>query len=372
MPNNPMVNDNMVCRRNSMKHKLFPLGNHSLADSPTQRVHMQITFALVLLIALLSLSPEVGHATNYFLSAEETYSADSTLPTSIYQPENGDGATNAGHRTGRTRSVTGNPKGSKVLEWQTTSTGWIGGPNPPNQADILNYLKYGVTPPNGGTLYLGTFVKFIRMNGVNVWTVGADNFDKAIELVGSAYRWTLNFGVRSQSGPANSWNVFITNPNENGYGDFNLSCEYYDNYWQNYNGYGGGVRPEYTPCQQPIMSNPYYPMSYDRWYSIVLKVTFSSTNTGEVSVWVDGTQVLRYTGIKTCGVSTCVHERLQLGGTYSQPRYAGPAHKRQLDALVVTDDLTYLQNNGYFSAPQNSGGGSGVLPPPSPTNLRVQ
>lgn len=364
-----MVNDNMVSRRNSMKHKLFPLGNHSLADSPTQRVHMQITFALVLLTALLSLSPEIGHATNYFLSAEETYSADSALPASIYQPENGDGATNAGHRTGRTRSVTGNPKGSKVLEWQTTSTGWIGGPNPPYQADILNYVNYGSTPPNGGTLYLATFVKLIRINGIDVWTVGGDNFDKAIELVGPNYRWTLNFGIRDQPGPAHSWNIFVTNPNP---GHFNPSCEYFDNYWQNYNGYGG-AHNDSRPCQ-PTMSNPYYPMSYERWYAVVFKVTFSGTTSGEVSLWINGTQVMRYTNIITCGTSagSCAHSRPQLFGTYSQPRYAGPAHKRQLDALVVTDDLTYLQNNGYFSPPQDSGGGSGALPPPSPTNLRVQ
>lgn len=365
-----MVNDNTVSRRNSMKHKLFPLGNHALTDPQTQRMRVQITIALILLTALLSLSPEIGHATNYFLSAEETYSSDSALPTSIYQPETGDGATDTAYRTGRTRSVTGNPKGSKVLEWQTTSTGWVGGPNPPYQPDILNYVNYGITPPNGGTLYLATFVKMIRMNGVNVWTVNADNFDKAIELVGSAYRWTLNFGNRSQSGPTNSWNVFITNPNQNGYGDFNMSCEWFDNYWQNYNGYGGAA-PDSTPCQ-PTMSNPYYAMAYDRWYSMVLKITFSSTNTGEVSVWVNGTQVVRYTGIKTCGVSTCSHTRFQLWGTYSQPRYAGPAHKRQLDALVVTDDLAYLQNNGYFSAPQDSGGSSSTPPPPAPTNLRVQ
>lgn len=358
-----------IARRNSMKHNSSSHEHQALADRYTLRIQKPTTFRLVLLTALLSLPPGIGHATNYFLSAEENYSSDSALPTSIYQPETGDGATDTAYRTGHTRSVTGNPKGSKVLEWQTTSTGWVGGPNPPYQPDILNYLTYGITPPNGGTLYLATFVKLIRINGINVWTVGADNFDKAMELVGSAYRWTLNFGNRSQSGPANSWNVFITNPDQNGYGDFNLSCEWYDNYWQNYNGYGGAA-PDSKPCQ-PTMSNPYYPMSYDRWYSIVLKVTFSSTNTGEVSVWVDGTQVVRYTGIKTCGLSTCSHTRLQLWGTYSQPRYAGPSHKRQLDALVVTDDLTYLQNNGYFSPPPDNGGGS-TAPPPAPTNLRVQ
>lgn len=367
MLNIPAPSPLTIARRSSMKHKLFSLEHQALADLETQRVQAPIAFALVFLTVLLSLFPTMGHATNYFLSAEESYSSDSALPTSIFQPETGDGAIDTAYRTGHTRSVTGNPKGSKVLEWQTTSSGWVGGPNPPYQPDILNYLTYGTTPPNGGTLYLATFVKLIRINGIDVWTVGGDNFDKAMELVGPNYRWTLNFGIRDQPGPAHSWSIFVTNPNP---GHFNPSCEYFDNYWQNYNSYGG-AHNDSTPCQ-PTMSNPYYPMSYDRWYAVVFKVTFSGTTSGEVSLWINGTQVMRYTNIITCGTAatSCAHSRPQLFGTYSQPRYAGPAHKRQLDALIVTNDLTYLQNNGYFSPPQDSGGSTS--PPPAPANLRVQ
>lgn len=299
-----------------------------------------------------------SEATLFFLSDEENYSADSPLPSSIYI--RGSGFSPAQDQ-GYTRTASGNPKGSKILEWKTDVA---------NATDMFNDLQYGTRPPNGGTLYMAFFVKVIPVNGIQVWRSAGgssvEGFDKAIELVGPNYRWTLNFGIRAQNGPPSTWNIFVTNPNP---GHFNPECEVYDSYWQNFGGHGRGFS-ENNACQ-PNMGNPYYPMQYNTWYSVVFQVTFEGAKSGQVGMWINGTKVMQYTNIQTCGVSasSCSHLRPQLWGTYRQPAYDGPIHRRQIDAFVVTDDLSYLQGNGYFSTPQ---GGSGTQVPPAPINLRVQ
>ena len=179
-------------------------------------------------VALCGL-PKVAEAAIYFSTAEESYSADSALPSTIYN--RGSGFSPAQDQ-GYTRAMTGNPKGSNILEWKTDVA---------NGTDMFNELHYGTTPPNGGTLYMAFFFKAIRVNGVAVWPAaggGREGFDKAVELVGSNYRWTLNFGIRAQNGPANTWSIFVSNPVP---GHFNPECEVYDSYWQNFSGYGRGL-----------------------------------------------------------------------------------------------------------------------------------
>lgn len=316
---------------------------------------LYLTFVLMI---VFSFSSTAGAAI-YFKSDEENYSADSPLPTSYYLLGSG---FSPRQDQGYTRLGVGNPKGSKVLEWKTDVN---------NAHDMFNELKYQTTPPNGGTLYMAFFIKAIRVNGVAVWPAAGgerEGFDKALELYGPSYRWTLNFGIRAQDGPTNTWSIFVSNPSP---GHFNPECEVYDTYWQNFGGFGRG-RYEPSACQ-PNMGNPYFPMSYDQWYAVVFKVVFSGSKTGEIGMWINGTKVMQFTNIQTCGVaaSSCAHTRPQMWGTYDQPSYTGPIHKRQLDAFVVTDDLNYLQTNGYFSPP-SSGGSTATQPPPAPTNLVVR
>lgn len=276
------------------------------------------------------------------------------LPNPPFNPNTDAEPLNA---TGYTRAVTGNPKGGKVMEWGTSHVG---------QASMFNEVRYSTRPPNDGTLYWAGFVRFNRVNGVQIWpdpTPNNEGFDKAIELVGPAYRWTVNFGVRAQNEPAGRFSVFVGNPNP---GHFNPECEVYDSYWQNVNGYGRGLF-EANDCQ-PNMGNPFYAMEYDRWYAVVFGVKCSATNTGSITLWVNGTKILEYINIKTCGASPCVHDRLQLWGTYNQSNYNGPIHRRQVDAMLVADDLTLLQSNGYFADPTSSS----TTPPNSPRNLRIQ
>lgn len=318
---------------------------------------LKIWICLVGAMMVLSGFPMPADAAIYFSTAEETYSADSALPSTIYN--RGSGFAPAQDQ-GYSRAATGNPKGANVLEWKTDVA---------NATDMYNDLRYGTTPPNGGTLYMAFFFKALRVGGVSVWPSaggGREGFDKAVELFGPNYRWTLNFGIRAQNGPANTWSIFVSNPAP---GHFNPECEVYDTYWQNFSGYGRGLF-ESNACQAN-MGNPYFAMNYDQWYAVVFGVTFSGAKSGEIGMWINGTKVMQYTNIQTCGVdaASCVHTRPQVWGTYNQPSYNGPIHKRQLDAFVVTDDLAYLQSNGYFTAPQSN---SDSVAPAPPSNLRVQ
>ena len=320
-------------------------------------MYWNIVVSTLLVFIIIGAKP--SEATVFFISGEESIAADSALPSSSYSPQSG---YSPRQDQGYARATSGNPKGSKVLEWGTAIS---------NATDMFNAVNYQIQPSNGGTLYMGYFVKVIRVNGVQVWPDACggncEGTDKAIELVGTNYRWTMDFGIRSQNGPPGTWNIFVGNPNP---GHFNRECEAYDSYYQNFSGYGRGLF-ESNVCQ-PTMGNPYYALQYDQWYAVVFKVTFEGTKSGEVGVWINGTKVMQYTNIQTCGVSgpSCAHDRFQLWGTYRQPSYTGPVHKRQLDAFVVTDDLSYLQSNGYFTAPSQTS--ADVVPPVAPSGLVVK
>jgi hypothetical protein len=281
---------------------------------------MQLKLRLLTLsvvIVFLTTAPPTTAGT-YFQSNESSYADGAALPNPPYHPHT---SGNASQTTGHKRNT---PSGS-VLEWRTTQA---------NITDMFNEVAYQVRPPAYGTLTLDAVVQINRVDGVQVWpnsNGSSEGFDKAMELVGTSYRWTLNFGIRSQNGPPGTWNIFVTNPNP---GHFNPQCEVYDSYWQN-GAYGRGLF-EANACQ-PDLGKSYYAMLYDVPYRVQFTVNFASTNTGSITLWVNGTKVLEYLNIKTCN-SPCTHDHFQLWGTYHQPGYKGPAHTRYLSNLQISDD----------------------------------
>jgi hypothetical protein len=287
---------------------------------------------VVLSVIIPFLIADLSAATTYFESKENTYPAGSSLPNSIYHAKDTQPAANGFARVGPS------PIGPNVLAWATTK---------PNVTSMYNKVYYSQPPPPGGILYLAFFVKVNRDGGVSVWpsaTNEIEGFDKALELVGT-YRWSLNFGIRSQGGPANKWNIFVTNPDP---GHFNPDCELYDTYWQNASGYGRGKHEPHA-CQT-TMRDPFYAMDYERWYAVVYGVNFVTDRTGWDVLYINGTKVLDYKNIKTCE-SPCTHDRMNFWGTYNQPGYRGPVHSRYLAGVKVTDDFTSL--SGYLVDPLN-------------------
>lgn len=333
------------------------------------RAELSIGLWSLMLMGLLSAKSEAA-ATEFFESGEEALNADSPLPEPKWAPY-GDAWREC--RRGHVRAAADAPVGAQVIEFEALAACYTGAAEPNH--DIFNELRYDVPPPAGGTLYTGVFFRTGRVGGQNLWAdpnPGVETFDKAIELVGPNYRWTVNMGTRDHyysAGPEfdGKFSLFFGHPNPGHFNTESRHCgpgpagwEDYDSYWQNVNGYGGS-RPD-TECYPSNSAQPFW-MSYDRWYAIVTKVVFRSDDTGSIEAWIDGVQVLGLYDIQTCGSDPCQHDRAQLWGTYSQPDYQGPDHRRLIDALVITDDPTYLQVNGYFRAPGNAVAVDGGLAP---------
>lgn len=309
--------------------------------------------AATLAVASLAVTSEAS-ATLFFQSGEEALSADSPLPEPKWGPY--DDAWR-----GHVRAIADAVEGTRAIEFEALASCYVGTTD--TNHDTFNELRYDVLPPPGGTLYTGVFFRTARIGGRNLWSdpdQGVETFDKAIELVGPSYRWTVNMGTRDHYYSAASefdgkFSLFFGHPNPGHFNTEAYHCgpgpahwEDYDSYWQNMNGYGS-ARPN-TERYPSNSAQPFW-MSYDRWYSIVTKVVFRADDTGSVEAWIDGVQVLGIYDIQTCGAEPCDHARAQLWGTYSQPAYGGPDHRRLIDALVITDDPAYLQAGGYFRAP---------------------
>lgn len=327
-----------------------------------------VAFATAKLLAASDAS-----ATLFFQSGEETLAPDSPLPEPKWGPYN-DAWREC--RRGHVRALADAPEGARAIEFEALASCYVGTTDANH--DTFNELQYDVPPPAGGTLYTGVFFRTARIAGRNLWSdpdPGVETFDKAIELVGPSYRWTTNMGTRDHYYSAGSefdgkFSLFFGHPNP---GHFNTeayhcgpspqSWEDYDSYWQNMTGYGGS-RPD-TECYPNNPAQPFW-MSYDQWYSIVTKVVFRVDDTGSIEAWINGVQVLGVYDIQTCGAEPCEHTRAQLWGTYSQPAYGGPDHRRLIDALVVTDDPAYLQAGGYFRAPASAAFDAGPGPDAEP------
>lgn len=318
----------------------------------------------LIVLPLLLVWANLAQATIHFKSAEESYAVDSNVPNPPFVPQ----SANSWYQ-GHVRSAVLSGYGAKALEWETTGD--------PAQTDFLNEINLTTVPTGAGPYYFGFVFKPIRVGGVNVWANPDGNdeaFDKAIEIVGLGWRYTVDFGIRSQVGPANTWSVFHGYPcggsptaghfhGDNGHPcvephpPFTPTLEEYDNFWMNVNGYGRG---------QPgsIYPDPYYALQYDKWMALVVKYVVSTTATGSVEVWINGTKVWGSSNIVTSGSGGIAHVRMQLGGTYRQPVYDGRAHKRQYKHIILSDDINDLNgvNAGSYNLmtdPEAGGGSTG-------------
>jgi len=285
--------------------------------------------AFIFLFGVLSYNS--AFATVYFYWDAESHPCDGTnLPNPPFWTQE---ASHRGHVTcGET------PNGNRFIEFVT------GRLQKSAYTEIGKTQGLPVSNPMNKTFYLAYFFNFTRINGIDIWHENGDSADKGVELVGNGIRWLISRGHWGNLGnnQDHAYTVWGGNPSYH----LNSSVENYDIYRPNQGGYG----PD-TPIQ----------LEYEKWYSVVMALKVASSNTGYFSAWINGRKILEYKNIKTAANNSPTIEQIRFGGTIAQPSYDAPAHKRQFDALILTDDWEDIVNGGYVH----------FGPPNAPTGLII-
>lgn len=316
--------------------------------------------ALVVMVSLLGVSG--AHATTWYLNEHES----GTVGASVGSSHNGPyyfeywcpGPVTCGGETATYQNSVSRPGGGKYVrffyyEGQHDYEG-----NGENGSGSFGATAFSDLSPAtitaGTTVYLATFVRFDRIGGVDLWDDGfeANDFDKWFGVrsgeIGDGLRWYVTAGWANSgaAGPYPGKFTFQLTKSPN----YCPSCNWGpDELRQNAGGY------DY---------NNAYLCDYERWYAVVLGLTIQANSSGRTQLWINGTQVMDYAG-RTVEVTPTNVAQLVFNTTYGQPNYSGPSHYRYHDGEVFTDDLTFLQNNGYFADPE----AGGLLP--GPTIFRI-
>lgn len=261
----------------------------------------------------------------------------------------------------------GAPQGVKYFQWAVAA----------NQHDHYNEVAYShpiLTASEGTTMYLAYWLRIDRQTGgsrFNVFQTGAgvQSAEKGTGLhgpnVGDGLRWDVSIGQWDSyaANSADHFTVWGGNPSHH----LNPALEHNDVFYQNQNGYS-----DTNPIQ----------LAYETWHAIVMEITASTGTGGTFRIWVNGTQVLSYTGIRTIAGTEFQLAYIELGGTLCQPAYDCPPHLRKYDALMVADSWSDVVAGGYaFGGPpavlsgtvaaQSTTNGSAYVPLPRPILNRV-
>lgn len=233
------------------------------------------------------------------------------------------------------RSTIATPSGTKYAEW-TTSTG-------DDEAGWRADFSPAITVSLGTAYYLAGWFRFERISGNDIWhDTGSSpySFDKLYEFTGSGWRWGIGSG----------WNGWFTTGTDH---KFTFDAWYATSVL-------GDHGPDHIVHDSSgySASNPYL-CDYETWYGVVLGITAQNSNSGRVQLWIDGTEVIDQTHY-TAGSSPNI-DHIYCNGTLAQSAYDAPPHKRQMDALIITDVWQDIIDGGYL-------GGETLLP--GPTNLR--
>lgn len=306
-----------------------------------------------LLVACILLSASPSFATIYINFDLES----STVNGAITDGSTHDGATidlfpgDPAYPTPYVRNAINTPSGSRYYEVLTICGGYSGGRCTPandptsttNQAQAnISHASINWPSRSGETFYLGGFFRFDRVGGRNIWA-STDSFDKLWELGGNgggnSTRWGIGVG---RHGNFSNWDSANTYTYDVWCADSVFdACEVPgNNDWDHKPHNTGG----YTA------SNP-YECFYERWYAVVIAVTMSTTSSGLVELFINGTKVHSSARITMDSGSSSSSSALH--GTIAQPSYDAPDHYRRADKLMLTDSLTDIQNAGLMEDPES-------------------
>lgn len=293
--------------------------------------------------ALIFSAVNSSHATVYFSYDAESNTVGSALPNPPFCGVQCGGGTESGQTVGRIGSTGGTPKGSQYFYWNIVQ----------NQHDYYSEITQSPNLPTGTnmmgkTVYLAYYFRLDRLAGgsrFDIYQRGTEvqSAEKGVEIRGPGLRWVTSIGqwdslVGNQSGRFTIW---AGNPSYH----LNQNLEHNDIYYPNQSGFSN------ANTQQ---------LDYEAWHRVVLAVKLANTNTGSITLWIDGVMNTAYTNIQTvdAGTSNARIDMIEMGGTLCQPAYDCPPHTRKYDALLLTDDWQDIVNGGYL------GGGTTSLSAP--------
>jgi len=193
------------------------------------------------------------------------------------------------------------------------------------------------------TYYLGAFIRIEKIVS-DVWddSASANDFDKLIEMTGSNFRYGMYSGwpQGKYTGAAN--------------GKFTMHPWSASSVMPNWTCGDGGTDDNTTQNVSPYNSANPYLCDYNKWYAIVLEVVPKTDATGSMTMYINGTKVLEKTNCVSSEVgATITHTGVH--GTIGQPGYDAPAHKRQVDHILVTDTYQDVVDGGFMQDPEAGG-----------------
>lgn len=228
------------------------------------------------------------------------------------------------------------PNGTKYISWNVPNS-------TPSVDNEIYFTSHNIVA--GNTYYLAAFIRFQRINGLDIWddTGPAYQFDKLLEFRGNGFRWGIGAG----------WNGWYPNATDH---KFTFDA------WYSQVLYGNHGNDHIIANVLPYGSNNPLLLDYEAWNSVVIGVTAQNSESGRIEQWINGIKILdkaQYTMNSGATIDT-----IYINGTIGQPEYNTPAHYRQFDSILVTNNWQDIIDGGYLFTNNNT-----ILLPP--TNLRI-
>ena len=248
----------------------------------------------------------------------------------------------------------------EILTKCTTGTNGSGRCSTTNNETFVSMSAFtdvsgiGHTIVSGRTYYLGAFVRYDRVAGLDSYldTGAPNNWDKTLEFRGNAFRWGLGVGWPQGNYTAtNGKYTFDLWCADTGFVGCQVSGNA-DHKLQNDNGYSS--------------SNPFL-ADYGRWYAVVIKVTANTTTAGSAELFINGTRIInRQTQVTYTSGGTITD--IEMWGTLNQADYDRPPSLIYMDRIIMTDTLSDLTAAGLMSDPE---AGGDTTPPSAPTSVFI-
>lgn len=204
--------------------------------------------------------------------------------------------------------------------------------------NLIEVLGLGTTSMSAGQKwYMAAFVRVSKTTGTDVYQT-TNSFDKYIEFRGTGLRWGIGAGYANGNYPNYVagkfvWDVWCA-------ASAVTDCET-----------SGGGPDHKIPNVSPYSAAAPYYADYGKWYAVVIAITMQSTATGKIEMWVNGTKTHDITQT-TMNAGATITSMMAMG-TISQPGYNAPAHTRDVDRWILTDNVADI--SGYMSDPEAGG-----------------